>query len=256
MHTLPLARFQAAFARALMHDAGTDDPHLAPLLRQPGFAVYRNTVLRGCIDALQASYPAVVRLVGEEWFRAAAATFVRSRWPRRPTLIDYGDGLADFLADFHPAADLPYLPAVAQLDRCWTEAHLAADAPVLDATSFAQWLQAGDGGVAELALSVHPAARWRWFEDVPALTIWQRNRADDLDDSAFAWTSEGVLLTRPFGAVQWQPLPRAGVVLLDACAAGEPLAVALGEAAALAGTEPTGRLLPALIDAGAFAALP
>lgn len=256
MHTLPLARFQAAFAQALMGEAVGDDPHVAPLLRQPGFAVYRNTVLRGCVDALAASYPAIVRLVGEEWFRAAAATFVRGRWPRRPTLIDYGDGLADFLAHFPPAAELPYLPAVAQLDRCWTEAHLAADAPLLDAASLARRMQAGDGGMDELVLSVHPAARWRWFEDLPALTIWQRNRADDFDDSAFAWTGEGVLLTRPFGAVQWQPLPRAGAMLLDACAAGQPLAAALDEAASLAGTEPTGRLLRALIDAGAFAAPP
>ena len=28
------------------------------------FAVYRNTVLKGCIDALQANYPTVGQLVG------------------------------------------------------------------------------------------------------------------------------------------------------------------------------------------------
>ena len=254
MHTQPLARFQAAFAQALMGEAVGDDPCLAPLLRQPGFAVYRNTVLRGCIDALQASYPAVVRLVGEEWFRAAAAAYVRSHWPQRPMLIDYGDGLAAFLADFPPAAELPYLPAVAQLDRCFTEAHLAADAPALDAASFAAQVRAHAGRADALVLAVHPAARWRWFAQVPALTLWQRNRADAFDDSAFAWTGEGALLTRPFGAVQWQPLPRAGAVLLDACAAGKSLAVALDEAAALADVETIGRLLSALIDAGAFAA--
>ena len=62
----------------------------------------------------------MARLVGEEWFRAAAAVFVRGRLPRHPTLLHYGEGFADFLASFAPAAELPYLPGVARLDRFWT----------------------------------------------------------------------------------------------------------------------------------------
>jgi hypothetical protein len=255
MNALPLACFQAAFGRALMHDAVAADRRLGSLQRQPGFAVYRNTVLRGCIDALHASYPAVLRLVGEQWFRAAAAAYVRTHWPQQPMLVDYGDGFAAFLADFPPALELPYLSAVAQLDRCWTESHLAADAPVLDAADVAAQLQAGDGRIDALKLSIHPAARWRWFDAVPALTIWHRNRADVFDDGEFAWHGEGALLTRPLGAVQWRPLSPAGVALLDACAAGAPLAVALDAAAATADAQEIGQLLPALIEAGAFAGL-
>jgi hypothetical protein len=33
----------------------------------PALAVYRNTVAKGCIDALQANYPAVHTLVGSDW---------------------------------------------------------------------------------------------------------------------------------------------------------------------------------------------
>ena len=72
---MQLTTFQDGFAAALLPPPGAAPAHpawLDALLAQPGFAVYRNTVLKGCIDALQASYPTVCALVGEEWFRAAA----------------------------------------------------------------------------------------------------------------------------------------------------------------------------------------
>ena len=43
-----------------------------------GIAVYRNTSIKGRIDALEANYPTVSRLVGTEWFRAAAREFVEA----------------------------------------------------------------------------------------------------------------------------------------------------------------------------------
>lgn len=70
-----LADFQDRFAQALFGAEEDADPEVASLARQPGFAVYRNTVIKGRIDALQANYPSVTRLVGEAWFRAAAAIY-------------------------------------------------------------------------------------------------------------------------------------------------------------------------------------
>lgn len=129
---MQLSTFQDGVAAALMpqgaHPADTA-PWLSALRSQPGFAVYRNTVHKACIDALQANYPTVCALVGEEWFRAAAGLFVQARPPTDGRLMAYGEGFAHFLQGFEAAAGLPYLPAVARLDRCWTESHLAADAP-------------------------------------------------------------------------------------------------------------------------------
>ena len=82
--TSELSRFQNGFVQALLapHDNNDDTPHfLQALIEQPGFSVYRNTVMKGCIDALQANYPTVLRMVGEEWFRAVAALHVRKRPP-------------------------------------------------------------------------------------------------------------------------------------------------------------------------------
>jgi hypothetical protein len=261
-----LACFQQQFAAALLDRRplaevaeSATNATIAALLRQPGAAVYRNTVMRGLIDALEANYPAVVRVVGDEWFRASAAVFVRQQAPSQPSLLAYGEGFAAFIAAFEPAAELHYLPAVAQLDRCWTESHLAADATPLLVSA----LPAG-ADLADVELRIHPAARWRWFNDVPAFTLWQRNRAEHFDPTAFDWIGEGALFTRPAGDVRAQPLSRAGVALLDACTSGATLGTALiaamdapsDESDQPASADALVALLNQLIVAGAFAASP
>ena len=65
-----LGRFQDAFAHALFAPETESAPEVRALAAQPAFAVYRNTVMKGCIDALQANYPAVARLVGELFYES------------------------------------------------------------------------------------------------------------------------------------------------------------------------------------------
>ena len=258
--TSELAHFQDDFVQALWAPPDEAPAHLRALVEQPGFAVYRNTVLKGCIDALQANYPAVLRLVGEEWFRSVAALHVRARPPGDSRLLLYGmdfpDFLRDFLRDFAPAADLPYLHGVARLDRFWTEAHVAADALALEPAAIAGLSHEQLG---KLVLKPHPAARWAWFEDQPIYTIWRRNRGDgdygvegaDSGDE-LVWTGEGALLTRPASAVTWTALDAAGCAFLDACAAGRPLAHAASEALALQASTDLAQLMAGLLNAGAF----
>lgn len=246
---MQLSAFQEGMAAALMPQAAAPAhaaPWLAALQAQPGFAVYRNTVLKACIDALQANYPTVCSMVGEDWFRAAAGLFAQARPPHDGRLMAYGEGFAAFLQAFEPAAGLPYLPDVARLDRCWTESHLAADAPVPDAAWLA--LQAPD----TLHLAPHPAARWIWSEEHPACTLWQRQREGAPMDSDLPWEGDGALLTRPQGAVQWVPLPRAGIAFLDACAAALPLEVAAARALQADPEADLGALMALLLQASAL----
>lgn len=235
MEAARMAAFQDRFARALL---APEQP--AP----PAFAVYRNTVMKGCIDALQANFPAAARLVGEEWFRAAAAIHVRQHPPRVPMLFEYGAEFPDFLARFEPAAELPYLPAVAALDRAWTEAHVAADEPVLEARALAGLAPEHLGA---LRLRPHAAARWAWH-DFPAYSLWSRNREGDVETADIPWNGEGALLTRPADSVRWMALDAPACEFLDACARGEPLAQA---AASIPEVRLAG-LLASLLDAGAF----
>ena len=267
-----LAAFQDAFADALLADELDRTPRgqtperaarakpradgataamdIAALVAQPGFAIYRNTVRKGCVDALQANYPAVARIVGDEWFRQAASLYVRANPPADPALVRFGEGFAGFLARFPPAAELPYLAAVALLDRLWTEAHVARDEPCLDAAALAS-LPPHDP--TRLVLSPHAATRWAWFDTLPAFTLWRRNRAAGaFDDSAIAWVGEGALIVRPRDDVRSFPLAAAGCALLDACAAGHSVAASAGAVLAAHPMADFAALLARLVAAGAL----
>lgn len=254
-------RFHDAFVQALLMPANTSDraaatpaqESLARLTSQPGFSIYRNTVIKGCIDALQANYPTVTRLVGEEWFRAAAAVHVRAEPPADSRLALYGAGFPEFLAQFPPAAELVYLADVARIDRSWTEAHCAPDAQPL-APDFLAAL--APEAMAAAVLCPHPAARWHWFEGQPIYTLWRANREGvDLPED-LPWVGEGVLVTRPRDLVEWTPLPAGGCAFLQACAAGLPLAQAADDALEAQPDIDFSILMASLLEAGAFRAEP
>lgn len=223
----------------------------APALaaNQAAFAVYRNTVLKGCIDALQANYPAVRRLTGEHWFRGAAAVFVRSNPPASPVMLEYGKGFDRFLREFAPAADLTYLPDVALLDRLWLECHVACDAPTVDGAALTGM---DPTVVAASVLSPHPAAHWCYFSDCPAYTIWSRNRAEADDNADLDWKPEGALLTRPGETVRWVAAGAEVCALLDSCARGETLEQAAQACLAANPQADLIRIIATLIEQGAF----
>jgi hypothetical protein len=236
------ARFHDAFIAALRSgDAGP-----------PGLAVYRNTGPKACVDALRASYPAVERLVGRAWFDAAAVVHARESPPRHPRLVEYGEAFPAFLAGFVPARAMPWLAEVARIDRMWTEAHVAADAPVLDPC----WLAArAPRALARLVLEPHPSARWAWFDGCPAYTIWRRNRSVDAPQAAAfepEWKAEGALLVRPAMEVRSLALDAADFAFIERCAAGDALPDC---AAAALAADPQAQLAPLLarlLSAGTF----
>ena len=249
---MSLASFEDAFAHALFAEPGDADPAVADLVAQPAFAVYRNTVTKSCIDALQANFPAVTRLVGEEWFRAAAAAYVARERPNTPSLQAYGATFAAFLAGFAPAAELPYLADVARLDRYWIESHGAVDAPVLAATDL---VGADPEVLAGAVLRPHPAAHWAWFAESPVYSIWRDNRACETTGGELPWRSEGALLTRPADVVEWTEIDHAACRFLDACAAGRSVALAIDAALDADADANPARMIATLLHAGAVTRL-
>ena len=240
-----LHAFQSSFAEALLAEATPT----AAWATQPGFAVYRNTVLAACIDALAANYPTVRSLLGEACFADSARVHARASPPASGVLADYGAGFARSLTHFAPAAELAYVPGVAALDRAWTESHLAADAPVLEP---ADLQSLGPLQLLESRLVVHPAARWHADAAMPVATIWRRHREQLPLADPLAWHGEALLLTRPRDAVEWRQVEPAAVAFVDACSRGCRVSEALERVEGETGADGFASWLPMLVRAGAF----
>ena len=162
---------QAAFAAALLDpDAavpgGLVDPFGRPSPKR--FSVYRNNVASSLTRALEAAFPTVRKLVGDEFFAAMAGVFLRAHPPTSRMMMLYGDALPGWLETFPPVAHLGYLPDVARLDQAMRESYHAADSEPLPEAEF-QRLIGGD--IVGLRLRLAPSLRLvrsAW----PVQSIW------------------------------------------------------------------------------------
>ena len=102
-----LSHFQDGFVQALPAPDDDVPAHLRALVDQPCFFDLPQHRVKGCIDVLQANYPAILRLVSEEWFRAVAALHARAQPPGDTRLLLYGIGFPQFLRNFLPTAEWP-----------------------------------------------------------------------------------------------------------------------------------------------------
>jgi hypothetical protein len=167
-------------------------------------SIYRNTSRIALTNALRLNYPAVQRLVGEEFFTAAADVFITKDPPRMAWLDFYGAALPEFLERFTPAASLPYLPDVARLERAASRALHAADAKALAPAELADLPQSAPGSVSFVP---HPSVGLL-SSRYPVDAIWRTVLAGDgaalsaIDlDSGGVWllterTADGVEVTR------------------------------------------------------------
>ena len=91
------------------------------------YNVYRNNVTVSLIDALAATFPAVQRITGADFFRAMARFHIRETPPSSPLLFEYGRDFPDFIDRYEYAQSMPWLGDVARLERAWLDAYHAAD---------------------------------------------------------------------------------------------------------------------------------
>ena len=163
------------FATGLL--GGSDDAILAEILGDglapaARLAIYRNHVFATLTEALEATYPVVVRLVNRRFSAYAADRYIREHPPAGPCLFEYGASLPDFLAAFPACQHLAYLPDVARLEWALNLALHAEDAVALDP----RWLAAvPPDEIVRLRLRLHPAVSLLespW----PLDRIWRANQ--------------------------------------------------------------------------------
>lgn len=191
------------------------------------FAVYRNNVAVGLIEALGSRFPVVKRLVGQEFFHALARAYILREPPFSPLLIRYGETFPAFIEEFEAAKPLPYLPDMARLELARGRAYHAADAEPLPRAAFAN-LQAEEiGGI---RVMLHPSVSVL-TSTFPVLSIWRANQTDAVD-AIENWAAESVLIARPFLAVETMRLGSGVDTFLLALQSGAAIGQAVEAAAA------------------------
>ncbi len=217
---------QSLFAAALLDPeaavpAGLVDPTGRPAPKR--FSVYRNNVASSLTRALEAAFPTVRKLVGDEFFAAMAVVFLRAHPPKSRMLVLFGEEMPVFLESFPPVAHLGYLPDVARLDQAMRESYHAADSQPLSEAAFQRLL--GED-IAALRLRLAPSLRLirsRW----PICAIWAANHEGGPKPAPKA---EDALVLRPeFDPRPW-PLPAGGGVLVQELLAGRTLGESLDTA--------------------------
>lgn len=234
MHSSPSIR--DSFAAALLDP---DLPMPAGLTSWNGsdvtarFAVYRNNVVVSLLGVLADTFPVVRQLVGDEFFRAMARRFVRDRPPRSAVMLDYGDTFPAWLADFEPAAALPYLADVARLEFARLQAFHAADAFPIEHGSLARTLDE-PRQLASTALELHPSLTVL-ASDHPIVSLWAAHQLDESDrDAALARIDlaegEAAVVLRHHDDALVLPVTRADGELARRLRVGQSLAAALAGA--------------------------
>lgn len=213
---------QTIFAQALL------DPHAAgPALandRSGRFNVYRNNYLITLRNALRMTFPAVERLVGDEFFAALACAFAELHPPRSPIMARYGDAFPGFLEQFAGLADFPYVADVGRLEYARVAAYHAADAGEFDL----------DGENAVMAALDHSARLHPSVSIIasayPVHSIWQAQIAQD-ELVQPDWQAETALVWRhdAFETVEAMQIDARDLALLSHFSSGESLATLLAD---------------------------
>ncbi len=235
-----LLEVQQAMSRCLL---GGEMPTLVPGLDAAALerlSIYRNTCRSTLLNALRLSFPAVQRLVGEEFFEGAVQCFIDEGpggIPDSAWLYEYGGEFAAFLASFPPAAGLPYLSDVARLEWAVNRALHAPDAERLDVVHLASLI----GGRADARLIPHASICLLSLQ-YPADRIWRAVLEED--DAALAAVNLSaspvrLLIERDDTGVQVQRLHEAAWTLAKRLCAGLPLCEALDSIPSGAGSRDT-----------------
>ncbi|ATF93841.1 HvfC/BufC N-terminal domain-containing protein [Cedecea neteri] len=243
-----LSRFHEAFIGLLYGEAR---PELSHFQTQSGLAVYRNGVIKACVDALEANFPSVSRLTGSDFFREMARGYALERPPHGSELVRYGDAFPLFISAYPPARELPYLSAVAELDKLWLEVFCAPPSAPLDVHALTNTTA---DALSTTSLRLRDSVRWYWHPTLPVFTLWAFNREQAAAPETIHWQGEGTLLVRRQQRIFAEPLSQGGAVFLTACRQGATLDQASEQALVAEPTLALGPFFSNLLSSGVFAA--
>jgi len=178
--------------------------------------IYRNTVFTNLREALRTLFPVTEKLVGKNFFDYLADEFIRLYPSPAGDLNRFGAELGNFIADFAPAAGLPYLSDVADLE--W-QVHTVYHARNCKAMDFERLAAVDPVDYGQLHFHLNPAVAL-FASDYPVHRIWQVNQPDYHGEAQVDLNIGGVqlLVVRHDDGIELQVLSAGTWALLSAIA--------------------------------------
>lgn len=196
-----------------------------PIDPRDTWEIYRTNYLETHVAALADTYSTVLHLVGEEYFRQIACSYVRKFRSDSGDLNDYGAHFADHIASILPrlpkGETLPYLSDIAALDWAWFEVLRSPKATN-------DWLAKLSASNPELweHTKATPACRWMKSE-FPIYQIWQLSQGKS--DTIQLSQAESILITRT-DRVRLTKLNEAEIYFITSWFSGKGLGAAFEDA--------------------------
>lgn len=216
-----LPRIQGDFQTYLLGgDSAAIEQHVVGTEKVPvatRLGIYGDGYVSRLVEALEANFPILSRLLGEDDFHALGTAYVRSHDSPFFSIRYYGDGLARFLATDPAYAGAPVLAELARWEWAMTEVFDAADAAPIGTDALAQVAPESWG---ELSFDWHPSVgRLTLAWNAPQ--IWKAV-SDEAEPPEVAFSAEAVewVLWRQDLRTYFRSLQPAEAAALDAAREG------------------------------------
>jgi hypothetical protein len=115
-----LKQLQDHFAQALISSG--EQPELHDLIQDSHFAadqllqIYRNNFVLSLTEALEATFPVLKEMVGEEFFAQLAKAFIRQIPLEHASIATFGEQLPEFMTDLEQLTEMRYLVDLARFE--------------------------------------------------------------------------------------------------------------------------------------------
>lgn len=196
-------------------EAGADEER-----RATRFNIYRNNFYVAVINVLRERFPVTERIVGEDFFKATARTFIEETPPIGQSNLKFGQDFPSFLSDFPHCADLPYLPDVSRLEWARFKSAIAPDMPNVTSQQFSEV----DPARAGLIHFEKRAACHMVSSPFPIYDIWRTNHEDDVVKTLNHSTQgQSVLISRTPLGIEVHQVSSASYDLMALLFTGTPL---------------------------------
>jgi hypothetical protein len=248
---MSLAHEQAQFARWVTQRVADEARASASLVEGAvsvarGLAAYQNNLRQAWRNALAATFPVMVQLIGEDGFTLSVRDYCEDYPAQSGDLNEFGQHFSQFIASYEPLAEYSYLSDVARLEWLLHGAHYAANHMPLRIEDLMvhgteDWLSA--------QVRFAPSA-CLYEASHAAVSIWQAHQTQADLASLQAHQCEFAIVSRPVWRVDVMMVDEAAFVFLQALYSGATFEEAFTVVDDAKLSLDVVALLPVLIEAG------